>query len=140
MFPDKNTKSEHHHWILHIWISLGTKFQLKLTILSFWSKFAQKGYFQLNMEEVSITIEFCISDIRLGAKFHHKLTILIYLDQICPKRVFLLWNRKSEHHHWILRTWISLSKKLQVKLTKLIFWTKFARKKWTSSLNSVYLN
>ena len=29
VFPVKNRKSEHHHGILHIWISLGTKFQLK---------------------------------------------------------------------------------------------------------------
>ena len=29
-----------HHWILHIQISLTTKFQLKLTILNFWTKFA----------------------------------------------------------------------------------------------------
>ena len=35
-----------HHWILHIQISLGTKIQLKLTILIFWTKFAQNWYFQ----------------------------------------------------------------------------------------------
>ena len=53
-------KSEHHHWILHIWISLSTKFQVKLTVLIFWNKFALKGYFQSKTEEVNITIEFCI--------------------------------------------------------------------------------
>ena len=47
VFPVKNRKNEHHHGILHIWISLGTKFQLKLIILSFWTKFTQKRYFQL---------------------------------------------------------------------------------------------
>ena len=31
VFPVKNGKSEHHHWILHIRISLDTKFQRKLT-------------------------------------------------------------------------------------------------------------
>ena len=45
VFPVKNKKSEHHHGILHIWISLGTKFQLKLTILTFWTKFTQKKIF-----------------------------------------------------------------------------------------------
>ena len=44
-------KSEHHHGILHIWISLGGKFQLKLIILSFWTKFTQKRYFQLKTEQ-----------------------------------------------------------------------------------------
>ena len=41
VFPVENRKSEHHHEILHIWISLGTKYQLKLIILSFWTKFTQ---------------------------------------------------------------------------------------------------
>ena len=59
--------------------------------------------------------------------FKPKLTILIFLDQICPKRVFPLWNRKSEHHHWILHTWIRLGAKFQLKLTILNFWTKFAQ-------------
>ena len=28
-YNSENEKSEHHHWILPIWISLGTKLQLK---------------------------------------------------------------------------------------------------------------
>ena len=50
-FPVEKRKSEHHHGILHIWISLGTKFQLKLIILSFWIKFTQKRYFQSKREQ-----------------------------------------------------------------------------------------
>ena len=42
-FPVKDRKSEHHHGILHIWISPGTKLQFKLIILSFWIKFTQKS-------------------------------------------------------------------------------------------------
>ena len=42
-FPVKDRKSEHHHEILHIWISPGTKLQLKLIILSFWTRFTQKS-------------------------------------------------------------------------------------------------
>ena len=41
----KNGKSEHHHLIQHIQISLGTKFKLKLTILISSIRFAQKGFF-----------------------------------------------------------------------------------------------
>ena len=43
IFPVKNIKSEHLYGILHIWINLGTKFQLKLIILNFWTKFTQNG-------------------------------------------------------------------------------------------------
>ena len=38
-----NRKSKHHYWNLQIWISLGTKFQFKLTSLIFWTKFTQRG-------------------------------------------------------------------------------------------------
>ena len=41
-------------------ISLSTKFQLKITILLFWTKFAQKQHVWSNAEKMSITIEFCI--------------------------------------------------------------------------------
>ena len=50
-FPVESRKSEYHHGIPHIWISLGTKFQLKLITLSFWTKFTQKRYFQLKPEQ-----------------------------------------------------------------------------------------
>ena len=46
----KKGKSEHQHWILDIRISLGTKFQLNLTILIFLTKFAKKGYFRSETE------------------------------------------------------------------------------------------
>ena len=36
-------KSEHRHRILHIQNGLDTKFQLKLTILNFWTKSTRKG-------------------------------------------------------------------------------------------------
>ena len=41
----KNQKARLHHRILHIRISLSTKFQLKLLILIFSTKFAQKKRF-----------------------------------------------------------------------------------------------
>ena len=46
MFPVRNGKGEHRHWILHIRISLDTKFQLNLAILILWNKFARKGFFR----------------------------------------------------------------------------------------------
>ena len=39
----ENRKSEHFHRTLPIRISLDTKFQVKQTILIFWTKFAQTG-------------------------------------------------------------------------------------------------
>ena len=63
LFPVENRKSKHHHRILHTWISLGTKFQLKLIILSFWTKFTQKGFFQLKTEQAVQRLQvfaFCV--------------------------------------------------------------------------------
>ena len=51
VFPVENRKSEHRQGILHIWISLGTKFQLKLISFGFWTKFTQKRCFQMKTEQ-----------------------------------------------------------------------------------------
>ena len=56
-FRLKTIKSGCHHWILHIRISVITKFHLKQTILNIGIKFSQKGYFWLKTEEGDITIE-----------------------------------------------------------------------------------
>ena len=55
-----NRKSEHHYKILHIQISLGTKFRLNLTLSNFWIKLTQEGYFRTNNKKKKITIDFYI--------------------------------------------------------------------------------
>ena len=56
----ENGKSEHHQWILHIWISLRTKFNFTQTIYNFRSKFTQKRYFLLmTTQKEDFTIKFC---------------------------------------------------------------------------------
>ena len=93
-FPAKSKKSEHHHWILHIWISLGTKFQLKLIILTSWTKFAQKGYFQSKIKKVNNITEFCIfqllyvSSVILNWQFWH-------FGSNLPKKGISNWKRKK---------------------------------------------
>ena len=46
---------KHHHWYLLIQIILGIQFQLKLTILIFWTKLSQKGCFLCKTEKVNTT-------------------------------------------------------------------------------------
>ena len=48
---------------MHIRISLGIKFHLKLATLIFWTKFAQNGYFWSKKKKVNNLIEFCISEL-----------------------------------------------------------------------------
>ena len=127
IFPVEKEKSEHHYWIQHIWISAGTKFQLQLIILTFWTKFAQKGYFHSKAKKENSIIEFCIFELVLVTN-SASTDNFDFLDQICPKRVFLIKNRTNEHHHSILHVRIGVGTKFQPKVRILIFWTKFARK------------
>ena len=66
VFLVKNRKSEHYHWILHIQISFGNKFQHKMEIWIIWTKFAPKGW---KTEKMNITIEFCILELFTIANF-----------------------------------------------------------------------
>ena len=43
ILPIENRKTEHHHRVFHIRISLNTKFQLKLTLLTFWTNLFKTG-------------------------------------------------------------------------------------------------
>ena len=46
----------HQRQILHVRNSLGTKFQVKLTILKFWSKITQKEHFRSKKEEKNLHV------------------------------------------------------------------------------------
>ena len=132
VFPVENKKkSKLHYWIIQVRISPGTKFQLKLTILIFWTKSPQERYFWSKPEKSEHHCWILHIWVGLGTKFQVKLTIfdLTILDRICAERLLPVDKRKSAHHHWILHIWISLSTKFQFKLTILIFWTKFAQKR-----------
>ena len=64
--------NEHYRQVQHIWITLGSKVHLYLTILLFGTNLSIKGYHLSERKKLNI-IEFNIS-----AKFHLKLTILIF--------------------------------------------------------------
>ena len=59
----KIIKSEHHHLIQQIKISLGKKIHRKQTILSLWTKFPQKEYFRSKTRKTNIAIEFSILEL-----------------------------------------------------------------------------
>ena len=111
------------HWILCIWISLSTIFQLRLRILIFWTKFGQKGNFRCKTEKVNTTMEFCIFVLVYVAS----LTVNFeFLDQTCLEMVFPTQNRKSEHYHWILHIRISLQTLKKYVRQTLVFYVKYA--------------
>ena len=124
VFVIKQKKCIHHHYILHIWINLCTIFQLKMTILICWTKFSQKECFRSKTEKVNTTNEFFIFKLFLVISFSLNMKFFYFLNQICSN---------SKHYHWILDFRNSLDTKFQLKLTILIFWTKFAKKGYFQS-------
>ena len=89
IFMFKSRNKEHHHWILHIHISVGTKFYLKLTILIFLSGFAQKGFFCSKAKKVNTTIFYIILHIKIVlCEISAQTDKFNFLDQIFPKRYF----------------------------------------------------
>ena len=60
---NKNTLGKHYScwWVWDLRIPIrAIKFSLKLTILTFWTKFAQKEHFWLKKKKVNTANEFCI--------------------------------------------------------------------------------
>ena len=79
---------------MHIRISLGAKFQLKLTISIFWTKFGQKRRLQPKSKQVHSAIELFIFQLVLATtKFQLKLRILIFWIKFAQKGSF--WSGKK---------------------------------------------
>ena len=89
----KNRKNEYHHWVRHIRISLSNKFQIKVTILSFWTKFIQNWLFpssnkQTNTQTNENHNQILHIRISLCTAFQLKLTISIFWTKFAQKLYF----------------------------------------------------
>ena len=100
------------NWLLKFWskltqkghfgtkkmkISLSIKFHFERTILNFWTKFAQRRYLWSKVEKWTSSLNSAYSNYtcyQISAVTDN----FDFFDQIYPKKVFLVWNRKSEHH------------------------------------------
>ena len=112
---------------MHIRISLATKFQLQLIILTFWIKFAQKGYFRSKTKNLNIIIEFCMFELVYVPNFSLKQEFWLFGPNL-PKKGISSQKQKRQSHQWVLHIRISVGTKFEHKVTILIFWTKFAPK------------
>ena len=120
----KETKRQNHHPILHIQISVSSKFQLQQTILIFWKKFSKKDTSGLNRKKNNIASEFFIFKLVEVSNFslNWKICFLFFLF-FCfgPERVFCASKKLNENHHQILHIWIRLFTKFWFRLTILFF-------------------
>ena len=120
VFPFLIRKREHHHWIAHILISLGTKFQLKLTILVFWTKICPKRVFLVKNRKSKH--QHWIVNIRISQTDNSD-----FLDQICPKKG--IFGAKWKKWTPPLNSPYSNQYRYQIStLTILIFLSKFIQK------------
>ena len=105
----KTRKTEHHHWVPLIQISLGTKFQLKLTILIFWPDLPKKGFSGLKQKKWRPHIFYIIPHIQISLvrNFSSNWQILFFGSNL-QKKVFPVKKWKKCHHHWIPQIQISL--------------------------------
>ena len=78
------------------------QFQLKLTILNFWTKLTQKGYFQSKKENNENHHQILNMLISQGSKF--SLQKFWFFETNFPKHDISVEHRKYEQHHWILHT------------------------------------
>ena len=113
VFPIKNRKSEHHHCILQIRISLGIKFHLKMTTFIFWTKFPPTEYFWSEQKKWTAPLNSGYSNYS-GYQISASTDNFNFLDQI----------ELSFLDHIILHIRIDLGAKFQLQMTILIFWTK----------------
>ena len=112
-------KSKYQHEILHFQIRLGTKFRLKINPKT------KKGISNF-FKKKKITIEFYIFELVYVRNFSFNKQFWL-LEKISKKRILPVENRKNEHQHRILHIRISLDTNFQLKLTILIFFTKFTK-------------
>ena len=93
VFPLKNKKTEQPYWILHIWISVGTKFQLQLIILTFGLNLPQKD---ISNQKQTNEYHHWILHVRIivGTKFQFKVRILIFWTKFAQKGYFH-WKTKK---------------------------------------------
>ena len=117
-FLIENETSEQCHWILHIRIPVGTRLHLKLIILTFLTKLAQKGGVFDRKQKKWIPPLYSVHS------NWFRLQILW---------LFLIKNRNSENHHYTLDVRISVGTKFHLKLIFLTFWTKFSQKRYFQS-------
>ena len=88
LFLVSSRKSENHYWILHIQITLNTKFQLKIAILYCSTKFDHKRFFWSKAEEVRINFWNLHIQISLNMKFQLQTTILFFETKFVWKQYF----------------------------------------------------
>ena len=115
---------------MHIQISLCTKFRLKLTLLNFWIKLTQKGYFRTKKIHENY-LRILHIEINLDFKFQLQQAILIFGTNFQERVYFRSKTNKKMNIaiEFFIFKLIYLNTNFQLKLTIATFWTKFPQER-----------
>ena len=137
VFLIKTRKSDYLHWILNIQISWSTKFQFKLTILIYWTKFAKKEHFGWKQRKwTSPLSSACSLTISIfGTKFPQKWHFWLKIEKVNITMEFCIFKLvKVPNFSLNWKFWLS---RPNLHKTRISSWNW---KKQTSPLNSTSLN
>ena len=116
---------------MHIQISLCTKSRLKLTLLNFWIKLTQKGFFRTKKIHENY-LRILHIQINLDFKFQLQQAILIF-GQISKKKYTFGRKQKKKKMNIAIEFFIFkliyLNTNFQLKLTIATIWTKFPQER-----------
>ena len=107
-FRSKTEKMNIIDWILHIWISSGTKFQLKLTSLIFFTKLAPKKNFRLKTENSHLWVRpwSLITILNTGADWHNG--ILLSLLLLVAETIIFWWFKTEAQFEFCQQLFMKL--------------------------------
>ena len=89
LFSVNKWKSEPHHWIPYVQISLGTKFLLKWQFWSFWPNLPKNCFTGLKEKQWTPYIFYIIVHIQINLVQNFSSNWQFdFLDKICPERYF----------------------------------------------------
>ena len=129
---------------MYIQISSGTKFQLKLTILIFLTKFAQKGYFLIEHGKIALVrapmvVTYYIKLFRIGGERQNSilmslrllvvetLKMIISIPSFCFRK--LLWKKMLEKCIFMLHGfWMIQKTRINLQLSHSKFFLLFSNR------------
>ena len=100
---------------IYIRNSLGTKFQLELTVFNFWTTLTQKGLI-FKTKNMKITIQFYIFELVEVQNFNLNKQYWFFETNFTQKGYFRSKAEKNENHRWIFHIQIWISTEFQLKV------------------------
>ena len=114
-------------------MKLSWSFYFNQTDTTFWTKFAQKEYFQFKRGHINIIIEFNTFELVEVVNFILNQQLWFFWTKLAQKVYFQSSTNKkipNKHYSWIQHIWISVGTKFCLNQTILSCWFKLTQKEY----------